>query len=71
MRCSVCNSEMQPLLTGMFCPNDCDRKEPAKPIDPLFVVPESKTIEDWAAALDEWVGSVWIDPDDDPDDATD
>lgn len=25
MRCPRCGAEMRPLLTGVYCPNDCDR----------------------------------------------
>ncbi len=26
MKCPDCGTEMKPLATSMFCPNDCDRK---------------------------------------------
>lgn len=35
MNCPICRSQMKPLFTGEFCPNDCDRKPKAqfKPLD--------------------------------------
>lgn len=27
MICSICNSEMIPMITSCFCPNDCDRSK--------------------------------------------
>lgn len=26
MKCQDCGTEMKPLATSMYCPNDCDRK---------------------------------------------
>lgn len=28
MRCPVCKGPMKPLFNGLYCPNDCDRKQP-------------------------------------------
>ena len=61
-RCPDCNAEMRPLLTGEFCPNDCDRR--AKAPDPFelpkfFGGPDGGLFSgDWEAAIEEWYDSV-------------
>lgn len=30
MRCPVCNAEMLPLCTSVYCPNECEKKETEK-----------------------------------------
>ena len=68
MKCQDCNSEMKPLLTGLYCPNDCDRKVVGPLEDDTIqkiqrvvgtpaVVPSLFDDED----LDSWIDSVFND----------
>ena len=56
--CGHCGSKMKPLLTGEFCPNDCDRQPSPDPFDlpKIELVPDAEFLDGWAKALDEWYG---------------
>ena len=59
--CGHCGQKMKPLLTGEFCPNDCDRKNKAPdPFDGIFEKPEgSPTYDAWQEAVEEWYNTVY------------
>lgn len=66
MTCDICGEEMKPLLTSMYCPNECDRlgDTPIVPIDieAMAEVESSIDSDKWNRAadddMDEWLNAV-------------
>lgn len=55
-KCKVCGGRMKPLLNEEFCPNDCDRKPPPKPAEPIKVVMPGDP--EWAEFFKDFYGTL-------------